>query len=153
MIASEAREISADPPRILYHYTTQDGLLGILLGHTIWATHSQYLNDKSEYLYALNLIREGAKERRLVADEAERGALDLIIDRARDYLASINVCVCSFSSVHDSLSQWRAYGGSTSSYAIGFDRKFLSDVANRKSSILSDASTGTTNSSISSKSS
>lgn len=36
----------------------------------------------------------------------------------------INVCVCSFSEDGDSLSQWRAYGGS-SGFAIGFSSEVL----------------------------
>ena len=36
----------------------------------------------------------------------------------------INVCVCSFSEAGDSLSQWRAYGGS-SGFAIGFSQNVL----------------------------
>ena len=36
-----------------------------------------------------------------------------------------------FSEVKDSLSQWRAYGGSSSGYAIGFTGAFLRDVSNK----------------------
>ena len=32
----------------LYHYTTWDGLLGILQTETLWATHYKFLNDYSE---------------------------------------------------------------------------------------------------------
>jgi hypothetical protein len=35
-------------PELLYHYTTQHGLLGILKQKCIWATHIRYLNDTSE---------------------------------------------------------------------------------------------------------
>ena len=35
-------------PELLYHYTTQKGLLGILKDKCIWATHIRYLNDTSE---------------------------------------------------------------------------------------------------------
>ena len=33
----------------LYHYTTWDGLLGILQTQTLWATHYKFLNDFSEF--------------------------------------------------------------------------------------------------------
>jgi len=39
------------PPRVLYHYTTQAKLLGILKSNCMWATAAQYLNDASEYEY------------------------------------------------------------------------------------------------------
>ena len=32
----------------LYHYTTWQGLLGILQTQTLWATHCRFLNDSSE---------------------------------------------------------------------------------------------------------
>ncbi len=34
-------------PELLYHYTTQEGLLGIFDTQEIWATHIRYLNDKT----------------------------------------------------------------------------------------------------------
>jgi DUF2971 family protein len=50
------------------------------------------------------------------------------LERMRDMLSrsheGINVCVCSFSEANDSLSQWRAYGGS-SGFAIGFSQNVL----------------------------
>ena len=41
-------EDQAKPEGLLYHYTTQKGLLGILDKKCIWATHLRYLNDTSE---------------------------------------------------------------------------------------------------------
>lgn len=32
----------------LYHYTTLEGLKGILETQTLWATHFEFLNDSSE---------------------------------------------------------------------------------------------------------
>lgn len=42
------QEGSKNEPELLYHYTTQDGLLGILENACIWATHYRCLNDASE---------------------------------------------------------------------------------------------------------
>jgi hypothetical protein len=36
------------PEGLLYHYTDQKGLLGILESKQLWATHYRYLNDTSE---------------------------------------------------------------------------------------------------------
>ena len=52
------------PPEILYHYTTQEGLLGIIKDKVIWATHTQYLNDQAEFSYALRLAEEEISRRR-----------------------------------------------------------------------------------------
>ena len=40
--------INYDKPKILYHYTTMDGLKGIIASKSLWATKIQYLNDASE---------------------------------------------------------------------------------------------------------
>ena len=45
------------PPR-LYHYTSQEGLLGILSSKTLWATRIQYLNDSTEFAYTLALLQK-----------------------------------------------------------------------------------------------
>jgi len=41
-------EVQPKPEGLLYHYTNQKGLLGILKEKCIWATHLRYLNDMSE---------------------------------------------------------------------------------------------------------
>lgn len=56
------------PPDILYHYTTQEGLLGILkakqepldqrAGVVLWATKIQYMNDASELVTPLRMADE-----------------------------------------------------------------------------------------------
>jgi len=37
-------------PELLYHYTAQTGLDGILSSDSIWATHYRFLNDTMERL-------------------------------------------------------------------------------------------------------
>jgi hypothetical protein len=45
--------LNRHPPGILYHYTTQTGLLGIITSGEIWASHTQYLNDVREFPHAI----------------------------------------------------------------------------------------------------
>jgi hypothetical protein len=104
---------------LLYHYTSQRGLLGILNTGEIWATDMRYLNDSSEFRVACDCAvqiihervrREKDPERKEALEELGRGA----------QRAGINVSVASFSAKGDLLSQWRAYGGS-SGYSVGFE--------------------------------
>lgn len=44
-------------PKTLYHYTKQEGLLGIINGKKIWATDILYLNDATEFEYSVNLLK------------------------------------------------------------------------------------------------
>lgn len=40
---------------LLYHYTTQAGLLGILGSKSIWCTNTLFLNDPTEFSHAIDL--------------------------------------------------------------------------------------------------
>jgi hypothetical protein len=47
--------------RKLYHYTTWDGLVGILENQSLWATHHRFLNDYSETLLMKDRLIELAR--------------------------------------------------------------------------------------------
>ena len=129
---------SCKPKNPLYHYTTQTGLLGIIKDRQVWATHTQYLNDRREFLHAVDLVR-GEIQRLLderntgqeAASEGRKEALNRMHEMLLMSPEHINVCVCSFSEDSDSLSQWRAYGGS-SGFAIGFSPEVLGAAVERQ---------------------
>ena len=123
--------LSRRPNMPLYHYTQQSGLLGIVRDKTIWATHTQYLNDRREYLHALDLVRAEIEELLITADMQGREILQQMKDGFSG-IETVNVCVCSFSEDRDSLSQWRAYGARTSGFAIGFPGNFLEAATKNK---------------------
>src|ERR1700681_656381 len=66
----------APPSRLLYHYTTQDGILGIVKSKEIWATHHQCLNDQREYLHAKELVRDEIVKRLKTAAGKKRSVLE-----------------------------------------------------------------------------
>jgi len=110
------------PETHLYHYTTQEGLKGIIDNNEIWCTHTQFLSDPSEYSYAVKILSKLIDDR--IEKEGDEDTKKMLInarERANSGLETINVCVASFSEVGDSLSQWRAYGSETSGFAIGID--------------------------------
>ena len=129
-MASVKEILSRQPPEILYHYTGQEGLLGIIGKKEIWASHTQYLNDQREFRHALGLVRDELEQIVRQADtqtgpfveELKQGMCE------RDGMESINVCVCSFSEEGDILSQWRAYGDGVAKYSIGFSGAALRQV-------------------------
>lgn len=128
--------LSRKPPSVLYHYTTQKGFLGIVKKKEIWATHTQYLKDHAEYLYALELV---VKEIDRIRKANSESKTEKLLGEMRDGITGIhtmNVCVCSFSEDRDSLSQWRAYGDETSGFAIGFLGSFLRDIVKREKCYL-----------------
>ena len=118
-------------PKIIYHYTTQDGLIGILKYRALWATKIHYLNDASELIEPLRIAEneleilarqfhaEGMKNDQLTKDIYDRMLYDI------QSWKSINIYVASFCTQGDLLSQWRGYGVPSSAYAIGFDSQKL----------------------------
>ena len=57
----------------LYHYTTWDGLVGILKNQSLWATHHRFLNDYSETILLKDRLIELAKP---VIREESRKVID-----------------------------------------------------------------------------
>lgn len=108
------------PPPILYHYTRQPGLLGIVQSRSIWATKTQYLNDSKEFRHAFDVARREINELMDAAvtntqrDFYSRVSTDF--DRVRD----LTYFVASMSEDRDLLSQWRAYCQPGDAFSLGF---------------------------------
>lgn len=109
-------------PGPLYHYTTAEGLEGILRHRIAWATAARYLNDAQEVRYAVSLAR--ARLARLQRDVAG-AARKRLVARLIESLQRIDsdrplVCVFSLSQRADDLSQWRAYCPESGGFSLGF---------------------------------
>ncbi len=118
--------LQGTPPRSLFHYTSQQGLLGIISGGAIWASDLGYLNDSSELSYGESLISDEMRRLEQQSDDPRirewlRRAQKLTLpsDVAQAFFAA---CFCGNG---DLLSQWRAYGENGRGYAIGFDSHHL----------------------------
>jgi len=116
-------------PSILFHYTSQEGLSGIVRHKALWATKIHYLNDGRELSHAVSLARGVAIDR--LSTEPSRKArrlLRAIIERL-DLLTDLNVFVCSFSVRRDQLSQWRGYTRPSDGFSLGIKTKHLETIA------------------------
>jgi hypothetical protein len=60
-----------NPPDLLFHYTTSQGLLGIVQTNNLWATNISYMNDTSELTLACRMTREILDERVSSEDSEE----------------------------------------------------------------------------------
>jgi Protein of unknown function (DUF2971) len=117
---SDTETVSAafEPGDLLWHYTGFSGLQGILNG-TIWASNAAYLNDAREIQYAIGIAAEvfdSQKEQLRFFRKYVTAAFEVLMASTAEA-----AFVASFSRNMDDLSQWRAYGGSGPSFAIGFD--------------------------------
>ena len=119
------------PLRTLYHYTTQAGLLGILDSKEIWASEIQYLNDATEFRNGLDVVGAELRKRLDELDSREGGIRGEGLFRELTTLDEIDVdvFVLSLTENGDDLSQWRAYGGKHSGFALGFDIERLCQLA------------------------
>lgn len=116
---------------ILYHYTTLEGLKGIIRARSIWATHTSTLNDPTELNYGKELIID-------VLNEAISGSNDdkityilnqlLIYIKAYDSILYQTYVSC-FCQSDNLLSQWRGYAAKGGGYNLGMniqtDTKFF----------------------------
>lgn len=107
------------PPKSLYHYTSAEGLLGILATKSIRATSIRYMNDTREFQLALALA-EREIDARIPSNGPRylRGMHSLLLDALR-HTHEVDVFVTCFSENGDVLSQWRGYTPAGQGYSIG----------------------------------
>jgi hypothetical protein len=146
---------TSDVYKKLYHYTTWEGVLGILQSQTLWATHYKFLNDYSEivlfrdklvsFLYPIlsnereklikqfpsieqTIRRQGGLDyfiQRLVLEEVKT-----LYDTTGDEIYISSFCgenTNEYINSNGLLSQWRGYG-SGGGFALVFDTRKLEDV-------------------------
>ena len=103
----------ADDGRCSFHYTSLEGLKGILDSKEFWVTEYHYLNDMEEFEYVDNLLREVLKEE---FDTSEK--YYILLEAVEKYLKeSRELCahpedsyyVVSFSKDSDNLTLWAEF--------------------------------------------
>lgn len=115
------------PQRItkLYHYTTAEGLHGILSNHRLWASSATFLNDSSELEYGLEIFDSVLSEWESLNQSHLEGFVFKVIRQARGMFRSpqvhplTTVYVACFCEEDNLLSQWRTYG-QTGGYSLEF---------------------------------
>lgn len=136
---------------LVYHYTTPEGLKGIIENRCIWATNVNYLNDASEYKHGVDVIKRGTREfdlqlealipksveltafKRDILKTVTAGMTEHLLEE-RDH--SLSTFVASFFEAPDEsdagakdggdvLEQWRGYNHGSSGVSIGFDKSLL----------------------------
>lgn len=107
---------------LLYHYTTQQGLLGIFNSKAVWSTNTHFLNDPTEFVHALSFAKSIAN---YFFDNDYFEQFGAMLHRHVGKLKGEGLYVSSFSERPDLLSQWRGYCPGGSGYCLGFDRKIL----------------------------
>ncbi|MGP1541307.1 DUF2971 domain-containing protein [Peptostreptococcus stomatis] len=111
--------------KILYHYTSVEGIFGILNNNKIWATNMFFLNDISEFKYTFDLFEQFFLNK--IKNEEIKNSL---IERFKGYFKAsydrLPVYVISFSTNEDNLLLWSEFTEKMG-YNIGFKIKKLYD--------------------------
>jgi len=141
----------AKPDDLLYHYTSDAGLRGIIENDCIWATDIRFLNDWTEFTHIFNQESVAAFVESFIAgipgdidQDARRVTIDgvlakknypqlvEIIESRPPYGKPKKAFVCSFTAdaeaggnPGDRLSQWRGYSHGSQGFSLGFDRTLL----------------------------
>ncbi len=121
--------LAKEPPSLLCHYTSSDGLIGILKNKEVWASNIAFLNDSEEVEHAIGYAKNAIenKIRRGGLSDNEIGILNAMHGRAGN--AAKRYYVASFSEDGNLLSQWRAYCPPGGGHSIGVPSTQLSAMA------------------------
>jgi Protein of unknown function (DUF2971) len=114
-------EQKTDAPRVLFHYTSAEGLKGIIESGKIWATSSYHVNDSSEYRYGFQLA-----ESVLNLETNHRTLAEMVRRSLNNHYGLLNFYLTCFCDSANDLSMWRFYG--LQGYSLGFN---FSDLVSR----------------------
>lgn len=109
----------------LYHYTSLNGVLGMLHSRSVWASHVSYLNDASEFRHGLSFAKQIAGS--IFMNDDYLAAFGWAARHALGAVSADSLYVACFSEKADLLSQWRGYCPSGAGVCLGFDADHLSD--------------------------
>lgn len=123
-------EHQGDRPNILYHYTSLQGLQGILDSSKMWFSDIAFLNDASEMQLAIDMIESFIAEIGNDLSDVETELLRRSSVSSSPSSCSDGFFVSCFCSNSDLLSQWRAYGNNGKGFALGFNTKRIGNSNN-----------------------
>jgi hypothetical protein len=121
----------------IYHYTSIDGLEGIISEKKIRATHISYLNDAREYVEIFLKSAHTFYNRQDRVEKEYKDIFSPLFDLTKNWIDNDplttqhnDVYVCSLSEKKDDLNQWRGYA-ITGGYQIGFCFNYLQEAAKK----------------------
>jgi hypothetical protein len=102
---------------LIYHFTGAEALKSIVLNQCFWITKSDYLNDTTEQVVIMELLKVFFKEHTKMDKDIQK----YIREQLMKYLTQYNHYILSFSQSDDSLPLWNYYS-ENEGYSIGIDK-------------------------------
>jgi hypothetical protein len=126
MIRDITATLYADAPQErLYHYTSFNGLVGIVESGALWASDIRYMNDSAELKHTADLIRTEVT-RRIGAGHARPNLLNQFLDWVTHRITNGHMLFAtSFRANGNLLSQWRGYSRLGKGVSLGFDPTYI----------------------------
>jgi hypothetical protein len=118
-------------PPTLYHYTSAQGLNGIIERGTIWYTNVAFFNDASELNYGLNQV-----EKALKTIQTDPVFVQMVGDIYKNIPETVDVYVACFCERGDLLNQWHGYGERGGGYSVGLHAEDLASIIEGTDSVL-----------------
>ncbi len=114
---------SPNEPHMLWHYTTADGLVGIVNNQELFMSHILCMNDTEEYRHGIaHVIRAcGIRNDSNVSESAKKFHEALTPRLVNNIIKVPDIFVSCFSEKTDTHIHWLEYGRNGVGYAIGFD--------------------------------
>jgi len=133
-IADLVRDLYAEQPRdILYHYTSLEGVMGIVESRSLRATDIRFFNDYAEMRSTADHLRSAIAQR---MGDAKRNARLFV--QLQDWLshriaAGHMLYVACFTTNGNLLSQWRSYCPTAKGVSLGFRPEKICSSATQQS--------------------
>jgi hypothetical protein len=112
-----AAPFDGDDNGYLYHFTTPDGLSGILDSDELWLTNYQGLTDARELKHGLTVAREVFND---ISSEVAPDTIS-VLDQAVNSPIPSGFFVTCFSMLKESPTHWRAFADDARGAAVAFE--------------------------------
>ncbi|SHO43075.1 DUF2971 domain-containing protein [Desulfopila aestuarii] len=134
MIRDITATLYADVPQErLYHYTSFNGLMGIVESGALWASDIRYMNDSAELKHTADLIRTEVS-RRIAEGHTRPNLLNQFLDWVTHRITNGHMLfAASFRANGNLLSQWRGYSRLGKGVSLGFDPAYILRCAEQQS--------------------
>ncbi|MEW8436923.1 MAG: DUF2971 domain-containing protein [Candidatus Thiodiazotropha taylori] len=116
---------STQPTKPLFHYTTLQGLTGIVESSKLWATNVFYLNDASEVKHAASLLKLAIDKKLQSKNDNKELLTQLSSWLTSSHIERHQFFVSSFTEQSNLLSQWRGYSKLGQGVSIGLSHELM----------------------------
>jgi Protein of unknown function (DUF2971) len=117
------------PENLLWHYTDFGAARSIIEKGEMWASNLRFLNDTTEFTFALDRMAEIFQVPGVIPDIGVPWIGAEIFKSMLPYMdfyhEKAGIYVTCFSTEADDLNQWRGYASTPPGFAIGFDQNHL----------------------------